>query len=50
MKANGRIEVLEMKLSRRMEKLKPYLFVEIVNKINDLSRQLEEAISIYRVE
>ena len=45
MKENGQIEVLKMKFSRRMEKLRPYLFVEINKKIAEKRAKGEEIIS-----
>jgi LL-diaminopimelate aminotransferase len=45
LKENGQIEVLKMKLSRRIEGLKPYLFVEINKKIAEKKAKGEEIIS-----
>jgi LL-diaminopimelate aminotransferase len=45
LKGNGQIEVLEMKLSRRIERLQPYLFVEINKKIAEKKAKGEEIIS-----
>jgi len=45
LKENGQIEVLKMKFSRRMEQLRPYLFVEINKKIAEKRAKGEEIIS-----
>ena len=45
LKENGQIEVSEMKLSRRIERLRPYLFVEINKKIAEKKAKGEEIIS-----
>jgi LL-diaminopimelate aminotransferase len=45
LKENGRIEVLDMELSKRIAKLRPYLFVEINKKIAEKKAKGEEVIS-----